>query len=462
MDAEVVIVGAGFAGLTVARRLAEAGREVVVLEARDRVGGRTETIEVAGATVDVGGQWVGPGQDRLYALADEVGVATFPQHGAGDSVVVRDGTAERIGDIADAFSEGALGDYIEAVMRLDELAASVPVDAPWRAPDAEALDAETLATWMARQMNNDEARDLLRLTVQAVFATEPANLSLLHCVAYIASAGGWSRLTDTEGGAQQDRFVGGTRAVVEGLRQLVEAASGDIRLSSPVQAVQQDDEGVTVLANGRSLRAARAVVAVPPALAARIGYDPPLSAGRDQLTQRMPAGSVIKFHVVYERPWWRDDGLSGQVLAIGDRIDVTFDGSPPDGSLGIITGFFEGAAAIAAEDLGEAGRRDHVVGVLTRALGRPAASPVAYVDRSWGAEQWTRGCYGAHLPPGAWTQLGPWLRPACGRIHWAGTETADRWAGYIEGAIDSGERVAAEVLATLDADTAGATDGIAT
>jgi monoamine oxidase len=451
MDSEVVVVGAGFSGLTVARRLAEAGRRVVVLEARDRVGGRTETIDVEGTMVDVGGQWVGPGQDLLYALADDVGVPTFPQHQAGDGIVLRGGTAIRSGGSVDAFSAAGLNDYVTAVALLEESASTVPVAAPWRAPAAEALDAETLATWMARHVANDEARDLLRLTVQAVFATEPANLSLLHCLAYIASAGSWSRLTDTDGGAQQDRFVGGTRAVADGLRGLVEAAGGEVALSSPVRALHQDDDGITAVADDRSLRAARVVVAVPPALAARIAYDPPLPAGRDQLTQRMPAGSVIKFHVVYDQPWWRDEGLSGQVLAIGERIDVTFDGSPPDESRGIITGFFEGAEAIAVEGLGEAGRRDCVVEVLTRALGPQASSPVAYVERSWSAEPWTRGCYGAHLPPGAWTQLGPWLRPPCGRIHWAGTETADRWAGYIEGAIDSGERVAREVLAILGA-----------
>lgn len=446
MDADVVVVGAGFAGLTAARRVGEAGRSVVVLEARDRVGGRTETIDVAGTGVDIGGQWVGPGQDRLDALAEDVGVETFPQHHTGEAVLLRGGEATRIADVALAFSDGALGAYLEAVSEIEAIAATIPLDAPWSAPGADELDGQTLETWLAARVGDDEARDLFRLAVQAVFATEPANLSVLHTAFYVASAGGWSALTDTEGGAQQDRFVGGVGAVADGLGRLVEEAGGTVSLGSPVRAIHQDDDGVDAVFAGGEIRAGRAVVALPPTLAGRVTYEPALPAARDQLTQRMPAGSVIKFHVVYERPWWRDEGLSGQVLAIGDRIDVTFDCSPPDGGVGIITGFFEGAQAIAAAELGEAGRREHVVGVLTRALGDAAASPVAYVDRDWSAERWTRGCYGAHLPPGAWTQLGPALRAPCGRIHWAGTETAERWVGYIDGAIESGERVAGEVL----------------
>jgi len=450
LDVDVVVVGAGFAGLAAARRVAEAGRSVVVLEARDRVGGRTETIEVDGIPIDIGGQWVGPTQDRLYALAAELGIETFPQPDAGQTVLLRGGEVTRLGHLAEAFSEEALGDYLAGIAGLGELADSVPLDAPWTAPGAAALDGQTLETWMATGFRTDEARDLLRLGVQAVFATEPANLSVLHFLFYVASAGSWDLLTDTEGGAQQDRFVGGTRGVSHGLADLVRAADGEIRLSTPARWIRHGDERASVgTDDGSAVGARRAIVAVPPALAARIGYDPPLPAARDQLTQQMPAGSVIKFHVVYDAPWWRDEGLSGQVLAVGDLIDVTFDGSPPDGRRGVITGFFEGAQAIQAEAMGEDGRRAHLVDVLTRALGPQAASPRAYVDRSWSAEPWTRGCYGAHLPPGAWTQLGPALRPPVGPIHWAGTETAERWMGYIDGALESGERAAAEVLAEL-------------
>lgn len=444
-DTDVVVVGAGFAGMTAARRLMKGGRSVTVLEGRDRVGGRTDTVDVEGTWVDLGGQWVGPGQDRLYKLAADLGVETFTQHDTGDSIVVRGDERTRVPSYIESFSQEGLEDYLVAGAALDELIAQVDVATPWKTPDAERLDGMTLASWAEENFTTQEARDLLRLGIEGVFATEPANISVLHFCVYAAAGGGWERLISTTGGAQQDRFVGGVRAVSSALAdQLGDAIS----LGTAVRRIEHGDE-VVVHHDRGATRARRVIVAIPPTLAGRIEYEPALPGTRDQLTQRMPAGSVIKFHVVYDTPWWRDDGLSGQVLGIGGPIDVTFDCSPPDLSRGVITGFFEGAQAISASADGEEGRRNTVLSVLITAFGERAGAPLAYIDRDWSAEPFTRGCYGAHMPPGAWTQLGPALREPVGAVHWAGTETATQWLGYIDGAIESGERAAAEVLEGL-------------
>jgi monoamine oxidase len=446
---EVVVVGAGFAGLTAARALGEAGRSVVVFEARDRVGGRTCTEEHHGTWIDLGGQWIGPGQERIAALIAELGFGTYPQPEQGDDLLLDDGVARRVPNVARAFTDEELVAYVELVGALEAIAEQVPLDAPWRAPEAGAWDATSLRGWVRARGVGPRVAGLFEVGVQALFAASTAQLSLLHAAHYVHSAGGWSKLTDTEGGAQQDRVEGGVQAVAERLAGLL--PEGALRLLSPVGRIAQDDHGVVVEAAGTVVRADRAVVALPPTLAGRIGYDPPLPARRDQLVQHMPQGSVIKFHVLYDTPWWRAEGLSGTVLCPDEPIGVTFDCTPPAGTPGLITGFFEGPAAVAAGMRTTDERRDVVEDVLGRALGKRAREVLDYVDRDWSAEPFTRGCYGAHLPPGAWTVYGPALREPAGRIHWAGTETAERWTGYIDGAIDSGQRVAAEVLDVLGA-----------
>ncbi|MGH9048650.1 MAG: flavin monoamine oxidase family protein [Acidimicrobiia bacterium] len=445
IDVDVVVVGAGLAGLTAARRLVEAGQEAVVLEARERVGGRLLNHTLAdGTVVEVGGQWIGPTQLRMAKLAADLGLETFPTYNTGDHML-RFGTASaRYRGTIPRISPLVLADMARAQSRFDRLARRVPLEAPWAADAASEWDAQTFATWIRRNLRTPKARALFELYSEAVFAAEPADFSLLHALFYTHSGGGVDILTGTRGGAQQDRFVGGSQLAARGLADRL----GDrVRLGAPVRRIEHREDGVTVLADGVLATARHVVVAVPPALSARVLYEPALPAFRDQLTQRVPAGSVIKCNVVYDSPFWRDEGLTGQ--ASGDRgpVKITFDNSPPSGTPGVLLGFLEGAHARVLNRMSANDRRDAVLESFADFFGPQARKPVEYVELDWSEEEWTRGCYGAHFPTGVWTQYGPALRAPIGPIHWAGAETATVWNGYMDGAVQSGERAAAEILA---------------
>lgn len=450
VEADVVVIGAGLAGITAAREVERAGASALVLEARNRVGGRLESIEIGeGNWVDVGGQWIGPTQERIAALARSFGAETFPTYAAGENVVEFDGKLIRYTGTIPRLAPHVLADVGQAMLRLDRMAAKVPLEAPWTAPRAKHWDSQTVWSWMRRNMATPAGRTMLELTVKAVWAAMPADISLLHLLFYIHSGGKLDLLLDTEGGAQQDRFVNGAQTLA------VAAASqlGDrLMLSSPVRRIGHGPEGVTVGADGVTVRAKRAIVAVPPTLAGRIAYDPPLPAYRDQLTQRFPMGSVVKCLVIYEEPFWRSEGLSGSAVSAPGPLTIVFDNSPPQGSPGIIVGFLEGHWA---RELGRAAADERCRAVLEnlgRLFGPRATQPERYIERNWAEEEWSRGCYVGYTPPGVLTAFGPALREPIGSIHWAGTETATVWNGYMDGAVQSGERAAREVLSALQSE----------
>ncbi|MBN1527878.1 MAG: flavin monoamine oxidase family protein [Thermoleophilaceae bacterium] len=446
-EADVAVVGAGLAGLTAARRLTAAGVSVAVVEARDRVGGRVLNEDIGGGNVvEVGAQWIGPTQDRLAALAAEVGVDTFPTYGDGQNVLEYAGRLRRYSGTIPRINPLVLIDVERAQRKLNRLARSVPTEAPWEAENAARLDSETAATWMRRNVFTRAGRSLLELGIEAVWAAEPEDMSLLHMLFYIHSAGSLQMLFDTEGGAQQDRFVGGSQRIPI---RVAEELGERVLLGHPVRSIAHGPDGVLVRADGAEISARRAIVAIAPTLAGRVSYDPPLSGYRDQLTQRMPLGTVAKCMAIYPEPFWRADGLSGEGTSDVGPVRLTFDNSPPDGSVGVLLGFLEGRHARRLGRLPAGERRTAVVDCFARLFGPRAASPEAYVERLWAEEEWSRGCYGCHLPTGAWTNYGPALREPIGPLHWAGAEIATVWNGYMDGAVRSGETAAQEVLERL-------------
>jgi len=455
--ADVVVAGAGYAGLQAARDLVVAGLDVVVLEARDRVGGRVFTERTAsGAVVDHGGQWIGPTQDRLRALAGACGVTVFPTWVTGANLEVREGEVHPFTGLIPTSDADGSADTVATLLDFDLLAQEVSPTEPWGHPRAAELDASTVAEWVAAAAETSVARSLLATATLAVFGCGPDELSLLYALAYARSGGSMSALIRTTGGAQEERFAGGAQQMAE---QLAGALGDRVVLDAPVVAVEYGPDGTTVTAHrtGPERRepwrvgARRLVVAMPPATQGRIAFDPPLPGARDQLAQRAPMGSVTKVHAVYDRPFWRDAGLSGQVVGDRGHLRATFDDSPVDGSHGILVGFIAGGVDRASEAAGPEGRRAACLEELSRAFGSEAARPVEFVEQRWSAEPFSRGGPVACLGPGVLTGCGASLRTPVGPVHWAGTETASVWTGYIEGALESGERAAAEVVAALGA-----------
>jgi monoamine oxidase len=455
-SADVVVIGAGLSGLAAALEVERAGKSVIVLEARDRVGGRTLNVALEdGDVVEIGGEWTGPYQDRLAALAKELGIATYPTYNTGDNVYWRNGSLQRYA------STGPLGaippdtgdvEAFAALQLLNRMALRVPRDAPWTAAEADSWDGQTFETWKLAHTLTDGARFLLDLGIEAVWAAEPRDISLLHILFYIHAAGNednpgtLDRLINVAGGAQERRFVGGSQRIS---LLMAERLGRRVILGAPVRRLVQAGSRVNAEADSVTVMARSAVVAVPLAVGAAIRYDPILPGARAQLLQRYPMGSCVKCMAVYDKPFWRDEGLTGQATSDTGPCRVTFDNTPNDGAPGVMMGFIEADEARYWTQQPADRRREAVIGSFVRYFGERAAKPRGYMEKSWAEEEFTRGCYSGYTPPGVLTSFGDSIRRPHGRLHWAGAETATLWNGFMDGAVRAGERAAKEALGDL-------------
>lgn len=443
---DVVVIGAGLSGLTAAEILARAGRRVAVVEARERVGGRSLTVQSAsGMSVDLGGQWIGPTQHRVQGLVERLGLKTYPQYSQGYKRQHIAGAQRRYQGTIPALPAFALMELQCRIWQLDASARRCPPDAAWQHPDAESLDSLSLADWMDR-IWSEQTRRLLRLAAHAVFAMEPERISMLQFLAYVQSAGGLMDLLEVEGGAQQTRIAGGTQQLSEGLAARFRDCGGELLLGEPVTVLDQDAERALVVTPDRELEADRVIVAMAPADQTRIDMATAASAARRQIGHEMPMGSVIKCVAIYDKPFWRDQGDSGEYVGEAEPLRMSFDASPPDRHCGALVGFILGRAVQRWNRKSQAERQQAVCQQLASLFGEPAAEPLEYLDQDWSSEEWTGGCYVGLFGPGRMRPHAPLLREAEGRVHWAGTETAGRWNGYFDGAIEAGERAALEVL----------------
>jgi monoamine oxidase len=440
---DVAIVGAGLAGLTAADQLLRAGHEVVVLEGRDRLGGRIHTTQIAGVAVEAGATWLAPGHTAVRDLVARLGREFTPQFHAGKGVISFGGRRKVEGPTA--MAPWTMLDLTRVMTALQKLADTLPMVAAWEHPRASEYDAQSLGEWLTSKRALKGTRAFMGMISMVHWGAPVGDVSLFNVIRYIRTLGGLEHMLAVEGGDQQDRILGTTDTLVSGL---AESIGERVLLNAPVERVTTDDNGVMVFAGDSTIAARYVIVTAAPSHRSLIDFVPALPEQHYGLARSWRLGALSKAFVAYERPFWRDAGLSGEGVSDDDTVFLTFDVSPSADGPGILMVFCD-PRAFDAYDRDERSRR--VIRHLMHLYGDDARRIIDYTDFSWGNDTFAPGGPNPAVAPKAWTSFGRYLREPVGRVHWAGTETADETSGTMNGAILSGQRAATEVAARLAA-----------
>jgi putrescine oxidase len=443
---DVIVVGAGVTGLTAAYRLMQAGKDVLVLEARDRIGGRLlneRHAQVDEAELEVGGQWVSPDQTALIEMIEELGLRMFARYRSGDSLYVdRRGEARRFTDdlpVSDA-TNAAIGQLTKT---LDGLVEEMDPDRPWEHPDAAHLDSVSFATWLREQCDDEEACDNVALYIGPAMLTKPSHsFSALQAILMAASAGSFSNLVDAD--FILDRRVEGGLATVP--RVLAERLGERVRLGADVTRVEWSEDGAVVHVGDRSFQARHVVLAVPPTVVRRIRFTPEMPAEHRMAREHQSFGLVIKVQLVYPTPFWREEGLSGTGFAPYQPMHEVYDNTPEGDSRGFLVGF---VAGLNADELGrlKAGeRRAKILASVAAYFGERALEPVVYHESDWHHQELTGGAYGTSFDLGSLTRYGTKLREPMGAVDFGSSDVAGLGFQHVDGAIRVGSQIAARLI----------------
>lgn len=441
---DVIIVGGGFAGISAARELHRANKDILVLEARDRLGGRVHSVKILdGIDIELGGQWIGPTQDHMYELVKEYGIKTYPTYDEGYCVLDLNQKISRYKGLIPKVDALSLLYIDRTIKNLDKMAKSISVDSPWTHPKSLEWDSLTLGSYLQKTVKRKKAYSILRTGLETVLACSPSEVSLLHTLFYIKSGKNIDTLLNIKNGAQQDRIKGGMQQIIQ---SMANNFLHNVKFKEAVHSIVQKDNKCHVNTSKATYHSKKVIMAIPPVLASCISYTPLLSINKRQMLQKIPMGTVVKCYAIYKKPFWREKGYSGEAVTDeGSPYQTIFDNGPAHSDYGVLMGFAiaDRANKLMQNTLEE--RKEIMIKTLVKYFGQEAAEIRHYEDKCWADEEYSQGCYAGYLPPGIWTKYQDSLRTIEGHIHWAGTETATIWNGYIEGAVITGIRAAKEI-----------------